>query len=320
MAKFGCTCGHVIRDQTDNLPYKAELYVHQDWHAIWDYWEKHLLPLMRAGQDESQTFVDPAFPGVGLTASELKDRIWDYLIAPRTTWARTAYECEQCGRVWIQPDPDKNAYVSYLPETEKRGVLRGKAQLDGRYPMMAVVSLLDERHDLQVRALWGELARDFGPRRVTEIVRDPHVTYQGAEDYDLDRLDTALCAVAAATAPFTISTTGLGIFTGPQPVLYLAVVRSAALTTFHTALWDAIGTAGRDYSPLYAPAGPWTPHITLAQWDLTPENIGPIAARLATRPLGWEIPIDNLAVLRRPSLDIDRYEVWRRYPFAATAP
>src|SRR5690242_13511496 len=180
MAKFGCTCGHVIRDQTDNLPYKAELYVHQDWHAIWDYWEKHLLPLMRAGQDESQTFVDPAFPGVGLTASELKDRIWDYLIAPRTTWARTAYECEQCGRVWIQPDPDKNAYVSYLPETEKRGVLRGKAQLDGRYPMMAVVSLLDERHDLQVRALWGELARDFGPRRVTEIVRDPHVTYQGA--------------------------------------------------------------------------------------------------------------------------------------------
>lgn len=22
MSKFGCTCGHVIRDQTDNLPYR----------------------------------------------------------------------------------------------------------------------------------------------------------------------------------------------------------------------------------------------------------------------------------------------------------
>ena len=320
MSRFGCICGHVIRDQTDNLPYKAEIYAHQDWHAIWDYWEKYLLPLMRAGQNESQTFVDPAFPSERLTASELKDRIWSYLLAPRTTWARTVYECDQCGRIWIEPDPDKNAYVSYLPETEKRGVLRGKAQLDGRHPMIAVVSLLDDHHDLQVRDLWAELAREIGVRRVTEIIRDPHVTYQGAEQYDLDQLDTALSAVAAATAPFTISTTGLGIFTGPQPVLYLAVVRSAALTTFHTALWDAIGAAGRDYSPLYAPVGPWTPHITLAQWDLIPDTIGPIAARLAVRPLAWDVSIDNLAVLHPTGPDAGRYEVWRRYPLAATTP
>jgi 2'-5' RNA ligase len=186
--------------------------------------------------------------------------------------------------------------------------------------VIAVASLLDDPHDRLVRALWGELARDFGVLRVTEIVRDPHVTYQGAEQYDLDRLDTTLRAVAAATAPFTIYTTGLGIFTGLQPVLYLAVVRSAALATLHTALWDAVGTAGRDYSPLYAPAGPWTPHITLAQWDLTPDNIGPIVARLANRPLAWEIPIDNLAILRLTSPDADRYEVWRRYPLAATVP
>ncbi len=115
--------------------------------------------------------------------------------------------------------------------------------------MIAVVSLLDDQHDRPVRDLWDELKRDFGVRRVTAIVPYPHVTYQGAEDYDLNRLDTALRGVAAATAPFTISTTGLDIFTGPQPVLYLAVVRSAALTTVHTALWDAFGTAGRDYVP-----------------------------------------------------------------------
>lgn len=186
--------------------------------------------------------------------------------------------------------------------------------------MIAVVSLLDDHHDRLVRDLWDELARDFGVRRVTEIVPYPHVTYQGAEQYDLDELDTALRAVTAATAPFTISTTGLGIFTGPQPVLYLAVVRSAALTTFHTAFWDAIGASGREYSPLYAPAGPWTPHITLAQWDLTPDTIGPIAARLAARPLAWDIPIDNLAVLHPTSPASDRYEVWRRYLLATSAP
>jgi len=186
--------------------------------------------------------------------------------------------------------------------------------------MIAVVSLLDDHHDRLVRDLWNELARDFGVRRVTEIVRDPHLTYQGAEQYDLDRLDTALRAVASTTAPFTISTTGLGIFTGPQPVLYLAVVRSAALTTFHAALWDAIGAAGQDYAPYYTPAGPWTPHITLAQWDLTPDTIGPVAARLAARPLAWEMPIDTLAILHPTSPNADRYEVWRRYPLATTAP
>jgi hypothetical protein len=37
---------------------------------------------------------------------------------------RTVYECENCGRLWIQAMPHTNTWVSYLPESATRGILR----------------------------------------------------------------------------------------------------------------------------------------------------------------------------------------------------
>ena len=36
MSKFGCTCGHVIRDQTDYLPYKGQVLKDQDKEAFFE--------------------------------------------------------------------------------------------------------------------------------------------------------------------------------------------------------------------------------------------------------------------------------------------
>jgi len=41
----------------------------------------------------------------------------------------------------------------------------------------------------------------------------------------------------------------------------------------------------------------WTPHITLAEHDIEPENLARIITRLASRPLFWEIPVGNLAII-----------------------
>ena len=34
--KFKCFCGNIIRDQTDNLPYKAEYFADEDTDALYE--------------------------------------------------------------------------------------------------------------------------------------------------------------------------------------------------------------------------------------------------------------------------------------------
>ena len=47
-----------------------------------------------------------------------------------------------------------------------------------------------------------------------------------------------LSQIARETEPFTIESDGLGIFTGPMPVLYVPIVRSPALSRVHQQVWQ----------------------------------------------------------------------------------
>lgn len=92
----------------------------------------------------------------------------------------------------------------------------------------------------------------------------------------------------------------MGIFTGPDPVLYIPVVRTAELSQLHQRLWTAVEPTSSGTQTYYSPAN-WLPHITLAQHDLTPENLPIITQWLNEQSLTWQIAIDNL------SLIVDRY-------------
>jgi hypothetical protein len=105
-----------------------------------------------------------------------------------------------------------------------------------------------------------------------------------------------LCQLADKVAPCTVQTDGLGIFTGPVPVLFLAVIRSPALTKVHQQLWQAITAAAVGATLVYAPEH-WIPHITLAQGDMTSTDVAEIAERLSSRRFQWQIPLTNLAVI-----------------------
>ncbi len=161
--------------------------------------------------------------------------------------------------------------------------------------MNGLVSLLPQPQYGMVEALWAEIDRTCGARGIY-VTPYPHFSYQIAPQYATDRLEDALRAFAAGTAPFRVRTSGLGVFTGASPVLYIPVVRDPQLTAFQRALWDATAPTGTGVSDLYAPEH-WMPHITLAYGDLTPERLAEAARLLAGRDFKWEFTVDHVAFI-----------------------
>ena len=161
--------------------------------------------------------------------------------------------------------------------------------------MQGIVSLLDGEHYGRVEALWSELEAALGLRGI-QVTPYPHFSYQVAEQYDLERLVPILERLAQQSPAFKVRTAGLGVFTGSQPVLFIPLVRSSELGRFQASLWQAVAkvTAGAVdyYSPAY-----WVPHITLALGDLDHQNLPDAIRLLADRDLGWEIMVENIAVV-----------------------
>ena len=177
--------------------------------------------------------------------------------------------------------------------------------------MHAVVSLVDEATIEAVQNLWRELANDFGIRHLADVLPYPHVSYQIAEQYEEQDLLRHVADVARQTTPFQIHAGGLALFTGAHLILYVPVVRDLELSQFHQIVWQAITPAGSGISPYYQPAT-WTPHITLAEHDIEPENLARVIARLSRRQLQWEILIDSLAIIWDTGT---RQELRYQFPF-----
>ena len=156
-------------------------------------------------------------------------------------------------------------------------------------------SLLNDPCTSQVEAIWQELEEKCGliGVRVTPL---PHFTYQVVEAYDQPRLVQILQEIASQAKPFTAQTTGLGLFTGETPVIYLPLVKNDLLLHFHKVIWDRTKESAHGVSPYYSP-DLWIPHITLGYGDVTNFNLGCAMETLAFRELNWEITVDNLTFI-----------------------
>lgn len=104
MSRLFCTCGHTITDITDYLPYKAYYTPDEDMEqALHDAEEKYRATVEARERGEVRVFIHPVF-----------------------TVARVMYECEACGRLWLQTERHTNEFVPYQPESAKRGILSHK--------------------------------------------------------------------------------------------------------------------------------------------------------------------------------------------------
>lgn len=163
--------------------------------------------------------------------------------------------------------------------------------------MHAIVSLFDPKTHAQMEDLWADLRRATGHGGPpVPGSYPPHVSHHAAASYNLAGLAAALGAFARGRHSFQVRASGLGIFTGPEPVLYLPVIRTAELSALHVALWDAIEPCATDPSPYCSPEQ-WMPHITLAMHDIDAAVLGQAVALLGARPLTWDITVDNLAYI-----------------------
>jgi 2'-5' RNA ligase len=105
-----------------------------------------------------------------------------------------------------------------------------------------------------------------------------------------------MTGVVSTVTPFTIRTSGLGIFTGLRSVVFIALVKNAALMSFHKMLWDLTRPFSSELNPLYSPEY-WMPHISLVYEDTNTINIAGLMQKLAFQPFVWEMSIDNLALI-----------------------
>ncbi len=132
--------------------------------------------------------------------------------------------------------------------------------------MHGIVSLLPEQYYHHVERLWAELQQEFSVRGVY-VTPYPHFSYQVALYYDLDKVASVLERIAENISTFQVRTSGVGIFTGASPVIYIPVVRSLELSQLHEEIWNELSEAGSGIQEYYSPAQ-WMPHITVGFGDI----------------------------------------------------
>lgn len=176
--------------------------------------------------------------------------------------------------------------------------------------MEAIVSLLEPAAYSRIEAMWRILELKCGLKGIKNTPF-PHFSWHVAQEYPQKSVEQALRSLAAPTRPFTVQTSGLGIFTGQEPVIYLLITKNEKLLRFHKSIWRQIEPLSQQPSEYYSPET-WVPHITLAHKDVDKHALLCALEELAFLPFNWEVKIDNLAVVGQSGEDvghlIDRFE------------
>ena len=158
--------------------------------------------------------------------------------------------------------------------------------------MRGLVSLLDPQHYRLVEALWREL--EECSLTGVHLTPFPHFSWQIGTSYPEPHTEQAVQAIAAQTRPFTVRTDGLGIFSGPSPVVYIPIIRNPRMNLLHTKLWKQFRPNAKGLAPYYDPQK-WMPHITLIFGDASVEALLCGLELLAFRSFDWEIEVNNIS-------------------------
>ena len=119
MGKLKCICGHIIVDQTDNIPYKGYLIPDNQINNVHENISSGISELLDSKNDEERmewikkNFFVPAYP------TDMKDfeMINDLISKHINGKTQSMFECENCGRIAIEVG-QTNTFEFYKPENE----------------------------------------------------------------------------------------------------------------------------------------------------------------------------------------------------------
>jgi hypothetical protein len=124
MSHLVCNCVYSISDITDFLPYKAYFLPDEDTNESMDKVLAEVAEFIEARERGEQERYERKRLSIPLSEHALRTTLFHLFSHPISEFGRWMYECEGCGRIWMQARPERNDWVSYLPESARRGVLR----------------------------------------------------------------------------------------------------------------------------------------------------------------------------------------------------
>lgn len=176
--------------------------------------------------------------------------------------------------------------------------------------MAGVISLLEGEAADRVERLWDAMQHEFGvPRGFPGAI--PHISYHLGDCPAEPPVTTKLATLAGGYAPFAARVSGLGIFGGAAPVVYLAVARGPRLAALHLEVLGLMRELGFENNQYYEPET-WLPHITIAQQNVGALVFAEVAEWLAGQVIQFGFEVTNLALASETP---EALEVLASFPF-----
>ena len=160
---------------------------------------------------------------------------------------------------------------------------------------IAIASLLNLDQTPESKKVW-----DLMEERCTNLgmnsIPIPHLSWQVAEDYATEALVSAISNLVRDWKQFPVKTTGLGLFSGESPVLYLPIIKTKDLLNKHEQLWELCSGYAKDISFHYSPDN-WVPHVTIIHQNFSLENASCVISDLYDQDLNMEFQVQKIEVI-----------------------
>lgn len=114
--KFKCRCGHIVVDRDTDLPYKGEIIRDQSYESFYENSSLLAGEFIKAiNEGVRQDWIKSFYDGRDLNVSD-SEVISDIYCRASIENGLRIFQCELCGRIFINKNPKNSTFVCFQPE------------------------------------------------------------------------------------------------------------------------------------------------------------------------------------------------------------
>ncbi|SKB02260.1 hypothetical protein SAMN02745166_03601 [Prosthecobacter debontii] len=116
MSKFMCSCGEIIYDQSDRLPYKGYFFADTQYFDIIDKITEEITDFIEARvAGREREWIGQSFLK-GYPCNKDSDVVHDIITRHLSQGNRDVYQCSNCGRIHVECRGDSSRLDSFSPD------------------------------------------------------------------------------------------------------------------------------------------------------------------------------------------------------------